>query len=292
MTIKSLTLYLIKRIPTKREKSTTQYLYSYGRNENNVNNQINSGFRATSKKQTNKKQKGNRLIANKSDNNTTEVKIANTSISTKTDIDKFLINLTQKSRRVSAGRNTTFYKEHRKTDYGQITDCDFLKDSTAVSSKRRLASPFSRLSQPYSTKRDKNFTRDSPKANFDLTKKKPSLAKSTRMLSASRASSTIVDPIALDSDKIENYEIEKRIGHGAFATVKCGREKLSGVKYAIKVYEKCKMVEKHKRVNVRREIDILKKVNHVNIVQLFKVFEDNRNVKIRRFNIRFILLWS
>lgn len=50
-------------------------------------------------------------------------------------------------------------------------------------------------------------------------------------------------------------------------------------KYALKIYEKYKISDPHKLNNVKREIAILKKTEHPNIIKLYCVFEDKRQVK-------------
>jgi len=70
----------------------------------------------------------------------------------------------------------------------------------------------------------------------------------------------------------EKYEVGEEIGRGAFSVVKNGREKKTGDKVAIKFIEK-KFVDKQDLVLLAREIDIMKKVHHPNILRLIEVFE-------------------
>lgn len=89
------------------------------------------------------------------------------------------------------------------------------------------------------------------------------------------------DPLGLGDDEecvrnepIEDtYELGKEIGRGGFSVVVEGTDKESGEKFAIKCIKKT-MVEGDDIKLLRREIKIMKKVSHPNILKLFEVFED------------------
>lgn len=82
-------------------------------------------------------------------------------------------------------------------------------------------------------------------------------------------------------NKIEDYQIGKEIGKGAYAIVKSVTHKPTNKKFAIKFYEKVKLLDPEKKGSVKREIQILKKMEkHENIVNLIEVIETNRQVKI------------
>ena len=49
-------------------------------------------------------------------------------------------------------------------------------------------------------------------------------------------------------------------------------------KYAIKIYEKSKLNESSKLQNIKREISILKQIDHPTIIKLYYAFEDRRSV--------------
>ena len=74
----------------------------------------------------------------------------------------------------------------------------------------------------------------------------------------------------------ETYKIEATIGRGTFATVKRCKNRATGVRYAVKILTKKKMSEEDMS-NMQVEIDILKSLDHPNIVQLIDVFEDDRH---------------
>jgi len=78
---------------------------------------------------------------------------------------------------------------------------------------------------------------------------------------------------SINTGKIEdNYDIGEEIGRGAFSVVKRSKHKKSGIEFAIKFIEK-KYVDKQDLVLLGREIDIMKKVNHPNVLKLEEVYE-------------------
>ena len=72
------------------------------------------------------------------------------------------------------------------------------------------------------------------------------------------------------------YKIEGTIGKGSFATVKKAKHRESQVRYAVKVLSKKKMSDEDK-IAMQTEIEILKTVDHPNVVKLVDVFEDDRH---------------
>eukprot|EP01100_Stratorugosa_tubuloviscum_P008637 TRINITY_DN359_c0_g1_i1.p1 TRINITY_DN359_c0_g1~~TRINITY_DN359_c0_g1_i1.p1 ORF type:complete len:346 (+),score=85.84 TRINITY_DN359_c0_g1_i1:35-1072(+) len=77
------------------------------------------------------------------------------------------------------------------------------------------------------------------------------------------------------STPIENvYSLGKEIGRGGFSVVIEGTNKETGEKFAIKSIKKT-MAEGDDIKLLRREIHIMKKVNHPNILKLFEVYEDD-----------------
>lgn len=80
--------------------------------------------------------------------------------------------------------------------------------------------------------------------------------------------------------------IGKEIGKGAYASVKCSSHKPTNTKVAIKVYEKLKLNDSHKRNAVKREIETLKKVDHPKIVKLFEVIDTVKQVRVF-YNFRY-----
>ena len=79
--------------------------------------------------------------------------------------------------------------------------------------------------------------------------------------------------------KIEDYLIGKELGKGAYAIVKNAVHKQTNLKMAIKIYEKYKLSDPQRKSSVNREIVILKKINHPNIVKLYEVIDSSKQVK-------------
>ena len=77
--------------------------------------------------------------------------------------------------------------------------------------------------------------------------------------------------------KIGNYLIKKTLGQGTFGKVKLGIYLPSGEKVAIKILEKDKIVEKDDKTRVKREFDMLAKLNNPNVILVAEIFESQNN---------------
>ena len=73
---------------------------------------------------------------------------------------------------------------------------------------------------------------------------------------------------------LNEFSIKGTIGQGAFSKVKLGINKLTGEKVAIKIIDKRKIKIDSERERVQRELNIMKKLNHINIVKIFQIKED------------------
>lgn len=67
--------------------------------------------------------------------------------------------------------------------------------------------------------------------------------------------------------------MEDLLGKGAYGEVYSATEKVTGKKFAIKVYDKYRMGEAHKIKSVSNEIRILKRLDHPNLIKLYSVHE-------------------
>ena len=76
--------------------------------------------------------------------------------------------------------------------------------------------------------------------------------------------------------QISDFNIIKELGKGGFATVYLAVHKLTQAQYAIKAIKKDKIKPKE-MLYFRREIEIMYKIHHPNIVKLFGHFEDDSN---------------
>lgn len=76
----------------------------------------------------------------------------------------------------------------------------------------------------------------------------------------------------------DKYNIGKELGRGGFSVVKEATDKATGIKYACKIIEKSAAEEELNLL--QREIDIMSKLKHKNIIQLVEVFEDNEYLNL------------
>lgn len=74
---------------------------------------------------------------------------------------------------------------------------------------------------------------------------------------------------------IGNYKLTQFIGSGSFATVWLGEHKITNQKVAVKVICKSNLNSGQNLSRFKREIDLLKQIDHPFIVQLFDVIEDD-----------------
>ena len=75
--------------------------------------------------------------------------------------------------------------------------------------------------------------------------------------------------------KITDFNILKELGAGSFGRVLLVQHKITQVKYAIKAIDKRNKANIQEKPYFRREIEIMYRVHHPNVVKLFGHFEDN-----------------
>ncbi|DAZ97558.1 TPA: hypothetical protein N0F65_005530 [Lagenidium giganteum] len=83
------------------------------------------------------------------------------------------------------------------------------------------------------------------------------------------------DKVSID----EFYNIGPQLGRGRFSKVCEGVHKQSGIRHAVKIIDKSKLVATEKEL-LRTEIAILKLVKHPNIIELHDVYEDRQHIYI------------
>jgi len=81
-----------------------------------------------------------------------------------------------------------------------------------------------------------------------------------------------------DEINSNNFKYEAEIGKGSYATVKLAIERQSQIRYALKIYPRFVLLDPHKLRNVKREIAILRKMEHPFIIKMPFAFEDKSNV--------------
>ena len=77
---------------------------------------------------------------------------------------------------------------------------------------------------------------------------------------------------------ILDYHMSRQIGHGAYAVVKEGVHKPTGEKVAIKMYDRYKLMDVQRKKSALREIKILSKLNHPNVVKLYESIDSSKYV--------------
>lgn len=83
-----------------------------------------------------------------------------------------------------------------------------------------------------------------------------------------------------DNITVGEYELGNEIGKGAYGTVRLGVSCASGEKVAIKIYEKAGLSNPNKRKSVEREIKILSKLKHKNIIRLISTVENMSTINL------------
>ncbi|CEF64080.1 MAP/microtubule affinity-regulating kinase 3 [Strongyloides ratti] len=105
-----------------------------------------------------------------------------------------------------------------------------------------------------------------------------------------RTDLTHTSRISLLSDKTDNtsqlmndsvlmgqYSIIKTLGYGNFASVKLAEHCVTKVQVAIKIVKKADLNEES-MCKMRKEIEVLKKIKHPNIVELYQVIENDKKI--------------
>ena len=89
-----------------------------------------------------------------------------------------------------------------------------------------------------------------------------------------RSSSYILDKFSIQKDFRKKYEYQSLIGSGAFGKVRLYVDRDSkSFKYAIKTIKK-NIFKRHSIESIKREVDILRSLDHPNIVKYFETYED------------------
>jgi len=82
---------------------------------------------------------------------------------------------------------------------------------------------------------------------------------------------TVLGDVAMQKKITDDYVLHKKLGQGSYGKVRLATNKASGEKVAVKSVLKKNL---RRLTTLRREISIMKKVRHPNIIALRDVFED------------------
>lgn len=82
------------------------------------------------------------------------------------------------------------------------------------------------------------------------------------------------------SEFIGEYELGPEIGKGSYGTVRVGVSSVTSEKVAIKSYEKHSLLHPNRKKAVEREIKILQKLQHPNIIKLLNTIETPSSVHL------------
>lgn len=77
---------------------------------------------------------------------------------------------------------------------------------------------------------------------------------------------------------IDRFEIGTSLGQGSYAVVKLAKDTHTNKQVAIKIYEKFRLIDPQKRMNLKREINILEKLDHPNIIKLYMTIDTRSQV--------------
>ena len=98
--------------------------------------------------------------------------------------------------------------------------------------------------------------------------------------SSKRSSSIILENFSKQTDYKKKYEYIQMIGCGSFGKVRLFLDRQCKVfKYAIKTLKK-DYFNKHNLESIIREVDILRSLDHPNIVKYFETYEDENYIHI------------
>lgn len=99
-----------------------------------------------------------------------------------------------------------------------------------------------------------------------------------RAKSSKQSSSSTPGSSTSDSKNIGQFILGEKLGEGTFGKVRKATHILTGEKVAIKILEKCRILEKADKIRVEREIKILKMLKHKHIIELYSVIQNSTTI--------------
>lgn len=77
--------------------------------------------------------------------------------------------------------------------------------------------------------------------------------------------------------KVGKYELGRTLGSGSFSKVKLGVDE-QGKQYAVKIIDKEQLIREHMEEQLKREISVMKLLNHPHIVKLYDVLQTQNHI--------------
>lgn len=78
--------------------------------------------------------------------------------------------------------------------------------------------------------------------------------------------------------RVGAYILQQTLGQGTFGKVKAGVHAVTGEKVAVKILEKSRIKSVADAARVAREIKILRRVRHANVIQLYEVIDTPKTI--------------
>ena len=83
-----------------------------------------------------------------------------------------------------------------------------------------------------------------------------------------------------------HFKIDRKLGEGMFSTVKLATHSLTGEQVAIKILEKTRIAKVEDKERINREISIMKRLYHFNIIKLYQVVENKLTIYLIQEHIQ------
>ena len=154
-------------------------------------------------------------------------------------------------------------------------------DLTVPLTSRGSAMTLPAFSAPFPSPFDFGFNTTSPLSSargFAVPPAYLDPSMTTRSVAFPDASSSQGTGIA--GSRLIDYEIGSQIGAGAYAVCKLAQYVPTGQVVAMKIYEKNKLLDSNKRKAVKREIQILERIKHPNILLFVDAMDSSRHLYI------------
>ena len=217
----------------------------------------------------------NNILKKKNQNNIYDImKFENHKIN---EIDENIENKKNNNNKEKIVRNFNFLKENK--DKIEAKDKEREKENSIQNNPNIKVRAFS--TAPYKTRNKNKKTT----INIDCKRQNNDRQITNENMNSPKNNNNdnkkeIINNKSIKKDRLSKYEIGNSLGKGAYATVKLVTNKLTQEKFAMKIYEKEKLNSNSKKSCVYKEIQILKKLKHKNIVKLIEVISTEKQILI------------